>query len=87
MPSAYRDRAAAAVRNARPGAAQLEEVAGAIGALSKPRNPADAAHDHARGYSPDDQTELNRLIQQRQTRNRCGYPLARQGGFRVEAGA
>jgi membrane protein required for colicin V production len=66
VPSAYRDRAAAAVRNARPGAAQLEEVAGAIGALSKPRNPADAAHDHARGYSPDDQTELNRLIQQRQ---------------------
>ena len=66
VPAAYRERATAAVRNTRPGAAQLEEAAGAIRALSKPRGPAEAEREHGRVYSPDDQTELNRLIQQRQ---------------------
>ena len=65
VPTAYRDRAAAAVRNTRPGAAQLEEAAGAIRALSKPRGPS-AEGERSRVYSPDDQNELNRLIQQRQ---------------------
>jgi len=66
VPAAYRDRATAAVRNTRPGAAQLEEAAGAIRALSKPRSPAEAERERGRVYSPDDQNELNRLIQQRQ---------------------
>jgi membrane protein required for colicin V production len=67
VPAVYRDRAAAAVRNARPGAQQIEEAAGAMRALSKPRGPADRESDrHSRVYSPDDQNELNRLIQQRQ---------------------
>lgn len=66
VPAAYRERAAAAVKSTRPGAQQLEEAAGAIRALSKPRNPAETEREHGRVYSPDDQTELNRLIQQRQ---------------------
>jgi membrane protein required for colicin V production len=66
VPAAYRDRAAAAVRHTRPGAVQIEEAAGAIRALSKPRGPAEAERERGRVYSPDDQNELNRLIQQRQ---------------------
>ncbi len=66
VPAVYRDRAAAAVRNTRPGASQIEEAAGAIRALSKPRGPAESDREHGRVYSPDDQNELNRLIQQRQ---------------------
>jgi membrane protein required for colicin V production len=66
VPAAYRDRAAAAMRNSRPGAAQIEEAAGAIRALSKPRSPVEAERERGRVYSPDDQNELNRLIQQRQ---------------------
>jgi membrane protein required for colicin V production len=66
VPAAYRERATAAVKSSRPGAQQLEEAAGAIRALSKPRSPAEAEREHGRVYSPDDQTQLNRLIQQRQ---------------------
>jgi membrane protein required for colicin V production len=66
VPAAYRDRATAAVKRARPGAQQIEEAAGAMRALSKPRSPTDTERERSRLYSPDDQTELNRLIQQRQ---------------------
>jgi membrane protein required for colicin V production len=66
VPVAYRERATAAVKRSRPGTQQLEEAAGAIRALSKPRSPAETERGHGRIYSPDDQTELNRLIQQRQ---------------------
>lgn len=66
VPAAYRDRATAAVKRTRPDAQQIEEAAGAIRALSKPRSPVEAEREHSRIYSPDDQTELNRLIQQRQ---------------------
>ncbi|MGO8916819.1 MAG: CvpA family protein [Stellaceae bacterium] len=66
VPAAYRAKAQATAEDTRRAAEQMNEAAGAMRALSTPRQPATAVHDHATPYSPDDQRDLNRLIQQQQ---------------------
>lgn len=66
VPAAYRARAEATAEDTRRAAEQMNEAASAMRALSSPRQPAAATHDRAGAYSPDDQRDLNRLIQQQQ---------------------
>jgi membrane protein required for colicin V production len=66
LPVQYREKAQATASETRRAAEQLKEAAGAMGALSRPRGPASPARDRAPVYTPDDQRNLNRLIQQQQ---------------------
>jgi membrane protein required for colicin V production len=67
VPANYRAQAAAAADDTRHAAEQLDEAAGAMGALSRPRPPApDPGHPRTPGYTPENQRELDRLIQQQQ---------------------
>lgn len=65
VPAAYREKAAAVTGMRRP-PTQIQEAAEAIRALSMPRAPAEETRERHPAYSPDDQHELNRLIQQQQ---------------------
>jgi len=64
VPPAYRTKAAATAEDTRRAAEQMKDAAGAMGALSTPR--ATPVRERGPGYSPDDQRDLNRLIQQQQ---------------------
>lgn len=64
VPAVYRQKAAAAAGDTRHTAEQMKQAAEAIRALSTPRVP--AGRERGVGYTPDDQHELNRLIQQQQ---------------------
>lgn len=64
VPSVYRAKAEATANDTRRAAEQMQEAAGAMGALSKPHPP--GASGHGPGYSVEDQHDLNRLIQQQQ---------------------
>jgi membrane protein required for colicin V production len=64
VPSVYRAKAAATADDTRRAAEQMQEAAGAMGALSKPHPPGPPGHGP--GYSVEDQRDLNRLIQQQQ---------------------
>ena len=65
VPTAYRAKAEATADDTRRAAEQMQEAAGAMGALSKPHPPG-APGQHGPGYSVEDQRDLNRLIQQQQ---------------------
>ncbi|MGH7002186.1 MAG: CvpA family protein, partial [Stellaceae bacterium] len=65
VPAAYRAKAAATVDDTRRAAEQVKEAAGAMGALRTPHPPPGAPREK-RVYTPDDQRDLNRLIQQQQ---------------------
>ncbi len=65
VPAAYRAKAQATAERTRDAAAQMQEAAGAMGALSKPRPSATSVRGRS-GYSSEDQRDLNRLIQQQQ---------------------
>jgi membrane protein required for colicin V production len=64
VPAVYRAKAAATADDTRRAAEQMQEAAGAMGALSTPHPP--GAPAHGPGYSTEDQRDLNRLIQQQQ---------------------
>jgi membrane protein required for colicin V production len=64
VPAVYRAKAEATADDTRRAAEQMQEAAGAMGALSKPHPPAPPGHGP--GYSTEDQRDLNRLIQQQQ---------------------
>jgi membrane protein required for colicin V production len=64
VPAVYRAKAEATAEDTRRAAEQMQEAAGAMGALSKPHPP--GAQGHGQGYSSEDQRDLNRLIQQQQ---------------------
>lgn len=64
VPAVYRAKAAATAEDTRRAAEQMQEAAGAMGALSKPTLPTVAGH--GAGYSSEDRGGLNRLIQQQQ---------------------
>jgi membrane protein required for colicin V production len=64
VPVAYRASAESRVDETRRAAEQLKDAAGAMGALTTPRQGATPARGP--GYSADDQRDLNRLIQQQQ---------------------
>jgi membrane protein required for colicin V production len=64
VPSVYRAKAQATADDTRRAAEQMQEAAGAMGALSKPHPP--GTPEHGPGYSVEDQRDLNRLIQQQQ---------------------
>lgn len=66
VPTAYREKAAATASDTRRAAEQVKEAAGAMGALSTPRQHTGPGHGPAPVYTPDDQRDLNRLIQQQQ---------------------
>ena len=66
VPVAYRAKAAATASDTRRAAEQMQEAAGAIGALSTPRPPQGPGQAHPPGYSNEDQRDLDRLIQQQQ---------------------
>jgi membrane protein required for colicin V production len=66
VPRAYRDKAVTAIGDSQLTAERLKEAAEAINALSTPRAPANAARERTPAYTPDDQHELDRLIQQQQ---------------------
>ena len=66
VPVAYRTKAAATAEDTRRAAEQMNDAASAMRALSTPRQPATPVRDHGNNYSPDDQRDLNRLIQQQQ---------------------
>jgi membrane protein required for colicin V production len=66
VPAAYRVKAAATAEDTRRAAEQMNEAASAMRALSTPRPPATSIRDRTGAYSPDDQRDLNRLIQQQQ---------------------
>ena len=66
VPAGYREKAAARVEDTRRAAEQVREAAGAMGALSAPRLPADSGRGHGPVYTPDNRRDLDRLIQQQQ---------------------
>lgn len=66
VPAAYRAKAQATADDTRRAAEQMQEAAGAMGALTKPRQGSAAPHGPGPGYTGDDQRDLNRLIQQEQ---------------------
>jgi membrane protein required for colicin V production len=66
VPASYRAKAQATVDDTRRAAEQMQEAAGAMGALSKPHQQTPPAKGSGAGYSNDDQRDLNRLIQQEQ---------------------
>lgn len=66
VPAAYRAKAQATVDDTRRAAEQMQEAAGAMGALSKPHQQTPPPKTPGGGYSSDDQRDLNRLIQQEQ---------------------
>jgi membrane protein required for colicin V production len=66
IPAAYLDRAGAKITDARRAAEQMNEAAGAMGALSTPRQPAPPGRERNPGYRPDARRDLDRLIQQEQ---------------------
>ena len=66
VPAAYRAKAEATAADTRRAAEQMNDAASAMRALSTPRPPAATVRDHGGAYSPDDQRDLNRLIQQQQ---------------------
>jgi len=66
VPAAYRAKAEATADGTRRAAEQMDEAASAMRALSAPRQPATPVRDRSGLYSPDDQRDLNRLIQQQQ---------------------
>ena len=66
LPAQYREKAQATASETRRAAEQLKEAGGAMGALSRPHAPATPGRDRAPVYTPDDQRNLNRLIQQQQ---------------------
>jgi membrane protein required for colicin V production len=66
VPRPYRDKAVTAISDGQFTAEQIKEATGAIRALSTPRAPAAAPAERGSIYKPDDQHELDRLIQQQQ---------------------
>jgi membrane protein required for colicin V production len=66
VPAAYLERAGSKVNEARRAAQQMNEAAGAMGALSTPRQGTPPSREHAPGYTPDARHDLDRLIQQEQ---------------------
>lgn len=68
VPAAYREKAQSTADETRRAAEQMKEAAGAMGALSRPKQPTTTTPPRERPptYTPDDQRDLNRLIQQRQ---------------------
>jgi len=66
IPASYLERAGAKVNDARRAAEQVNEAAGAMGALSTPRQSTPPAREHGPGYRPDTRRDLDRLIQQEQ---------------------
>jgi len=65
VPAVYREKAATTADETKRAAEQIKEAAGAMGALRTPHAPPAAARDKPL-YTPDDQRDLNRLIQQQQ---------------------
>ena len=65
VPAAYREKAAATADDTRRAAEQVREAAGAMGALRNP-HPLPGPSKERPVYTPDDQRDLNRLIQQQQ---------------------
>ncbi|HWI26694.1 MAG TPA: CvpA family protein [Stellaceae bacterium] len=64
VPAVYRVRAEATAEGTRRAAEQMQEAAGAMDALSRPRQT--TATGHGAGYTNSDQRDLDRLIQQQQ---------------------
>lgn len=64
VPAAYRARAEATAEGTKRAAEQMQEAAGAMDALSRPRQT--TAAGHGAGYTNSDQHDLDRLIQQQQ---------------------
>ncbi len=64
VPAMYRQKVAAVIGDPRHSAEQMKQAAEAIRALSTPRAP--APRERGIGYTPNDEHELNRLIQQQQ---------------------
>jgi membrane protein required for colicin V production len=68
VPASYRSKAESAVNDTRGAAEQVKEATRAMGALTSPRQAGATAHERHPTYSPEDQRDLNRLIQQQQDR-------------------
>jgi hypothetical protein len=66
VPASYLERAGSKVNEARRAAQQMNEAAGAMGALSTPRQSAPSTREPGTAYTPDARHDLDRLIQQQQ---------------------
>jgi membrane protein required for colicin V production len=66
VPEAYRTKAAATAADTRRAAEQMQEAAGAMGALVTPHAGSAPPHGSGSGYSNEDRRGLNRLIEQEQ---------------------
>jgi membrane protein required for colicin V production len=66
VPASYLERAGVRVNEARRAAEQMNEAAGAMGALSTPRQNTPSPREHGPAYTPDARHDLDRLIQQQQ---------------------
>jgi membrane protein required for colicin V production len=66
VPRAYRDKAVTAIGDTKLTAEQVKEATGAIRALTTPRAVPAAGRERGSAYTPGEQHELDRLIQQQQ---------------------
>jgi membrane protein required for colicin V production len=69
VPASYLERAGSKVNEARRASEQMKEAAGAMGALSTPRQSPPSTREPGAAYTPDARHDLDRLIEQQQDRH------------------